>query len=117
MPRTTLTPIALKADKGTALAFVAADAANGMQVKNNVPDGKLLLHVKNGDAAAKTVTIKASGANAPSPNTVDSVITVNATSEQLIVLTDSSEYEQADEMFYINFSAATSVTVAAYKLP
>jgi len=117
MPRTAITPLALVADKGTTNAFVAADAVNGMQVKNAGIDGKLVLHVKNGDAAAKTVTLKACGINSYHPNSVDSVITVNATSESLIVLTDSSKYEQLDENFYIDFSAATSVTVAVYKLP
>lgn len=96
----------------TTRAYAAADAANGMAFPYPV-DGKSIFVVKNGDVAAKTVTVKEVVASAAG----DLIINVAAGTEVSVGPLESARFKQADGNVYVNFSAATSVTVAAHKLP
>lgn len=116
MARTVITATVLTRNADTAPpAFVAADAVNGMQVVAGL-DSRLYFHVKNTDVAAKTVTVK--GRTYPNGVVNNSLaVTVGASSERLIGPFETGFYEQVDENYYIDFSAATGVTVAAIQLP
>lgn len=95
-------------DAGLTPAYTAADAANGMTYRL-VPHRAL--HVKNGGGSSITVTII-------TPLTVnglavaDRTVTVAAGGETVISLGVDNAYQQADGTAYVDFSSATSVTVA-----
>jgi hypothetical protein len=130
--RTVLTPIQLVADAATAIAPVAA--ASAMTVPAPGPY-RLTLQVLNGSGAAITVTVRASGSgndaagNAqvnPAPsNTVytqattgDLVVSVPATTGNVeIPLVTTDRFAQADGSLSLDFSAITTVTVAAVRRP
>ncbi len=105
MARTALATQSVK-PAGTAPTYTAANV-DGHSVSMGV-----MLHVKNGGAAAITVTVQ-------TPGTLDglaiadrTVSVVNA-GEQLISL--RGPYDQGDGNAYVDFSAVTSVTVAAFQ--
>lgn len=95
-------------DAGLTPVYTAADAANGMTYRL-VPHR--VLHVKNGGGSSLTVTIT-------TPLTVnglavaDRTVTVAAGAETVISLGVDNAYAQADGTAYVDFSTATSVTVA-----
>lgn len=95
-------------DAGLTPTYVAADAANGMTYRL-VPHR--ILHVLNGSGSALTVTIN-------TPGTVnglaiaDRTITVAAGAPAFIALGSDAPYAQADGTCYVDFSSATSITVA-----
>jgi len=90
------------------------EAANvdGNKIAN---DGRILLHVKNGGASPITVTVQ-------TPGTVDGL----SVSDMTIVVTNAEErfigpfppgiYNQSDGSVYVDYSAVTSVTVAALRV-
>ena len=109
MPRTAITATQLTRNGNVAApTFVAADAANGMQLTAEI-DSRVFLYVKNGAGAGITVTIKGRGTYN------DLAVTVGATSDRLIGPFETAFYEQTDENFYIDFSSGTTVTVAAIR--
>lgn len=126
--RTVLTPIALTRDTGNALgAGTTPDAANGNTIASPGPN-KLKLLVHNGDTAAHTVTIRASGSGVtaagaaqvnPAPsNTVftqatlgDLVVSVAASAYAEIGPLTTDRFTQADGSLSIDYSASTSVLV------
>lgn len=116
MARTSITVTNLSRDDAidSVAAYQAADATNGMQVPAGV-DGKLFLHVKNGGAGSITVTIR-KGVHFRS-DVGDLAVSVPAGGERMIGPLESSRFEQADENLYVDFSADSSVTVAAFRLP
>lgn len=131
--RTVLTPIALVRDTGNVLgAGTTPDAANG----NTVAAGpfKLRLLVHNGDSAAHTVTVRATGNGvtaagaaqvSPAPsNTVfaqstlgDLVVSVAAGAYTEIGPLTTDRFTQADGSLSIDYSASTSVAVWAIQNP
>ena len=87
--------------------------ADGHSVVN---DGKkTFVHVKNGSASSINVTIQ-------TPNTVDDltvsdrVVAVPAGAERLIGPFPVETYSQSDGAVYVDFSAVTTVTCAAFKV-
>ena len=78
-----------------------------------------VLHVKNGSGADLTVTV-------PTPASADRLVdglavpdrtyTIATAAERLIALGTSPAYRQAGGVAHINYSAATSVTVALFEL-
>lgn len=101
--------------------YQAADNTNGMYLPDKGRAGTLILHFKNTNAAARTVTIKA-GTTGPTNSTStrsgygDLSQSVALTSgENILWLTDTSRFKQADGSINIDISG-TNVTVAAYRL-
>lgn len=126
--RTVLTPIALARDTGNALgAGTTPDASNGNTVAAPGPF-KLKLLVHNGDTAAHTVTIRATGNGVtatgatqvnPAPSSTvftqstlgDLVVSVAASAYTVIGPLTSDRFAQADGSLSIDYSASTSVLV------
>jgi hypothetical protein len=111
MARTEIT-VTEASPAGVAPGFQAADAANGMKFRNNHPT---ILLVRNGGASPITVTVETSvtveGIAVP-----DRLITVPAGGDRVIGPFLPAYYDQsgADRGFvFVEFSADTSVTVAA----
>jgi len=92
----------------------AAAAAGGDTVKN---DGRIFLHFKNTNAAARNVTItpqrKYRGVTL-SPVTVAIPLT---TGDKMIGPFDPEAFNQADGTLAITYDAVTNLTVAAVRLP
>jgi hypothetical protein len=112
MPRTALV-LQEVAVNGVVPSYVAGDAANGHQFPN---DGKSFLHVKNGGGSPINVTlqvpVKFNGLTITNP-----VIAVANGSEKMIGPFDSSIFNQAGGLVYVDLSGATSVTLAAIHIP
>lgn len=114
MARTAITPQTLTL-AGAAVTLEAANVAG-----NSVPPNIDFLWVKNGGVSSITVTI-------PTPGTVnglditDRTVTVASGAERLVPIRVAGrvapEYAQADGTVNIDYSAVTSVTVAAVKVP
>ena len=124
MARTKINETALTRDTAKDAAAVgvyqSGDSSNGMYLEDKGKAGTLVLHFKNTNAAARTVTIKKGvGGDAGAAwrtGVGDLAITVALTSgEQIVWLTDTSRYKQADGTINIDISG-TNVTVAAYRL-
>jgi hypothetical protein len=131
--RTALTPIMLARDSGNTIgAGTTPDAANG----NTVTAGpfKLKLLVLNGDTAAKTVTVRATGNGVtaagaaqvnPAPSSTvftaatqgDLVVTIAAGAYSEIGPLTSDRFQQADGSLSVDWSASTSVKVWAIQDP
>lgn len=112
MARTDLTPQQI-GRTGLAPSYVSADGANQNAFLN---DGRTFLHVKNGGGSSITVTID-------TPITVDGVLAVGNLAvgvtngqERIIGPFPPNIYNQTDGKVYVDWSAVTSVTVAAFRL-
>ncbi|MEH0426629.1 hypothetical protein QBB34_09900 [Streptomyces stelliscabiei] len=91
----------------------AAAAGGGDQA----PVGeKLVLHVKNGDASAKTVTVATPGTHGDLA-IADAAQVIPAGGNAFIALKASTFRDQATGRAAITYSAVTSVTVAVLQLP
>jgi hypothetical protein len=97
---------------GLSPSYTAANV-DGHSVAN---DGKLtFVHVKNGSGGEVTVTID-------TPGTVDGLaiadrtVAVPAGEERIIGPFPTAYYNQADGTVHVDFSAVTSVTIAAFKV-
>mgnify|MGYP005823896815 CR=1 FL=1 len=97
---------------GLAPAFSAA-VADGHSVAN---DGHVFIEVKNASGSAVTVTVQ-------TPGMVDGLaiaelqVSVPATNgDKMIGPFPPGIYNQADGTIYVDFSAVTSVTVAALRM-
>lgn len=118
MARTALTVTDLVANSAVAdPTYTAADAANGMKV-TAAELSKIILHVKNAGGADRTVTIKAGSSNPPAwrKGLGDLAVTVTAGTNRFIGPFESARFGNAGDL-NIDFDAATSTTVAAYKAP
>lgn len=106
-----LLTVASTARTGVAVALAAA-AAGGDEFVN---DGRTWLHVKNGGASPRTVTIV-------TPQTVlnlavaDQVVSIPATDERLIGPFPAQTYNGTNGRASITYDAVTSLTVGAFKL-
>lgn len=109
MPRTNISVIDAT-QTGAIKTYVSADAVNGMEFSNN---GDEIIEVKNGGASPITVTV----VSVPCSHgrTADSVITVAAGEERVIGTFDAHLFSQSNGKVNVNFSSATSVTVAVIK--
>lgn len=96
---------------GLAPAFVAA-SAGGDTFSN---DGKTVLHVKNGGAAAVTVTVDSV---APCNQGVDhnAVVSVPAGGERVIGVFPPGRFNTTAGQVAVSYDVVTSVTVAALKV-
>jgi hypothetical protein len=110
MARTTLT-VQTIVRAGLTPSYAAANA-DGHALPNT---GRECVHVKTGGTAC-TVTVQ-------TPTTVDGLavaertIAIGTTSERFIGPFPRATYNQGAEAVYLDFSAVTSVTIAALKLP
>lgn len=95
---------------GTTLTYGAC--ATGDKVNNN---GKVFIHVKNGDASSHTVTV---AAQAPCSFGVsnaahDAVVAVGAGVEKIIGPFSKDQFNDANGQLVLSYSALTSMTIAA----
>lgn len=110
MARTALVPQQI-ARTGVVPTYAAANV-DGHSLANR---GSQFLHVKNGSGSSINVTLV-------TPVTVggravaDDVVAVAAGAEKLIGPFDERTYNNADGKVDVNFSAVTTVTVAAFSL-
>lgn len=96
---------------GITPVYVAA-SATGDSFPNN---GRVMLHVKNGGASPITVTIvSAKTCNFGFQH--DITVTVNASSEKMIGPFPPERFNNDQGMVQVNYSAVTSVTVAALEV-
>lgn len=96
------------------ITFGAVDAVNGMMFPN---DGQTVLLVKNADAASKTVTVQS--VQDENGRTGNLVVTVAAGKTGIIGPLRPKLFSQRSidaGMVYVDFSAATSTTVACLRL-
>jgi len=91
-------------------SYEAANA-DGESVDNN---GRVFLHIKNGSGVSVTVTIQ-------TPGTVDGLavadrtVVIPAGEERMPGVFPPADYNQSDGAVYVDFSAVTTVTVAAIR--
>lgn len=111
MARTALTVQAISL-AGLTPTFNAAMAVDGNSFKN---DGNVIIDVKNGSASPITVTIQ-TPAKVQSIDLAEIVVTVPATTgDKVIGPFDPSLFNQADGSVYVDFSSATTVTIAVFR--
>lgn len=115
MPRTTVTP-----QRATSAGITPAyEPANVAGNAIRLARGRVV-HVKNGSGSSVTVTI-------PTPATLDALvdglavpdraIAIPAGAERLIALGTIAAYRQPGGVANLDYSAVTSVTVAAFDIP
>lgn len=111
MPRTALAVQTVKPE-GVIPAYTAANA-DGHAIANR---GRMCLHVKNGGGSAIDVTL-VTGATVGGRAVADDVVSVAAGAEKLIGPFSESVYNQSGGVMHVDFSAVTTVTVAAIVVP
>ena len=119
MARTLITPQSLGSG-GVEPTFTAA-IADGHKVPNN---GRMILYVKNADAASRTITVKTPGSVDGNLAIPDRDVAVPAGEERVIGPLDTGVYNMRDdadavterEMVYVDYSATANVTIAALKI-
>jgi|GEM_PF-661066 len=118
MARELKTPQSLSS-AGVEPTFTAA-VADGHKIPNN---GRMILYVKNDDASSKTITVQTPG-SVDGLAIPDRTVAVPAGEERVIGPLDTGTYNMRDgaaaaterEMVYVDYSAVTSVTIAALKI-
>lgn len=110
MPKPTLATqqIALT---GTVPAYTAANVA-GQSVGNR---GRTVIHVKNASASSINVTF-ITAVTVGNRAVADDIVAVAAGAEKLIGPFDEGAYNTPDGLLEFDFSAVTTVTVAAFTL-
>lgn len=95
-------------------ASYSAAASGGDAFGNN---GNTFVHVKNGDASSKTVTL-ASQYSSPPVGTAQSdlSVTIPAGEERMIGPFPQSGYNDGDSKVQISYDAVTSVTLAVISM-
>lgn len=116
MPRTEITVQDVN-KTGLSPTYAAADATNAMMFKN---DGHTILHVKNGGAGAVSVTVVS--IEDPYDRLGDVVVSVPAAGERVIGVFKGFLFNQKPGSanagkIHVDFDIATTVTVAALKIP
>lgn len=92
---------------------LAAAAAGGDSFPN---DGRVFLYARNGDVSDKTVTI-ATQKTVDGKAVADDAIVVTAAEERMIGPFPPGLYNDSNGRVQVTYSAETSVTVAAIRLP
>jgi hypothetical protein len=112
MPRTALAIQSVPQNSAGTFAGVTPDAVNGNMFDN---DANTSLHINNGDAAAKTVTVRSVPCS--HGRSVDVVLAIPAGQQAVCGPFDQSLFSQpsgADQgKVYVDWSASTNVKVAA----
>lgn len=96
---------------GTEATYAAA-SGGGDTVE---PGEDVFLHVKNGDASDKTVTVAVPGTEY-GQNRPDIAVVVTAGEQRFIGPLPRDLADSSDDLVHITYSATTSVTVAAMRL-
>lgn len=101
--------------------YQAADSTNDMLFEAGDAD-RLLIHVKNTNAAARTLTVKAGAGGHQSSAWMgglgDLVVNIPATTgDVLIGPFESARFEQNDGNIYLDLDASANVTLAVFQLP
>ena len=78
--------------------------------------GRVFLHVKNGDASEKTVTVL-SQKTCDQGETHNIAVTIPASEERIIGPLTTGRFNDGDGKVQVTYSAVTSVTVAAIQIP
>jgi len=123
MARAVLSPQTIDYD-GLEATYTAA-AADGHQFLNEGTGKDLILHVKNGDASDKTITIVTSKEVEGKYPVSDNAVVVTAGEERFIGGFTKDTYNQdgvdtvvgEKNYVFVNYSATTSVTIALLKTP
>jgi len=110
MPKPALTTQQI-AVAGIIPTYAAANAA-GQSVGNR---GRTVVHVKNASAGSINVTF-ITPVTVGNRAVTDDVVAIGAASEKLIGPFDENAYNTPDGLLEFDFSAVTSVTVAAFTL-
>jgi hypothetical protein len=97
-------------------SIALASASGGGDVAPN-DNGGVSIVVRNGDASAKTVTIKSYFTGVSPPGTEKSDLTLSIPAGEVAILGpfDAAAWNNALKQVEITYSAVTSVTVAAIK--
>lgn len=91
----------------------AAAAAGGDSFPN---DGKVVLHVKNVNAAARTVTVTSQKTSTPGLAPANNAVVVPLTvGDKIIGPFDQNIWNDANGSVQITYSAVTDVTIAAIR--
>ena len=133
--RTQATVVALSADAGVAQGSANSAHAGGEYVLGSAVDlRRLTLVVINGDSSPHSVIVRATGNGnnvagtaqvSPVPSSTvftqstlgDLTVAVTNGTTQVIKLTTSDRFEQADGNLYLDWSATTSMTYYVYANP
>lgn len=96
-------------------------AASGGDAVQNL-QGEVILHVKNANVAARTVTIVAQGISKSVPDYGDMtkgnvVVNVPASEERFIGPFPKRAFNDANAKVQITYSAVTDLTIAALRVP
>jgi hypothetical protein len=111
MARTALT-VQQISRSGLGPAYTAANV-DGHSVDNR--NQKLFLHVKNGSASSINVTV-VTPATVEGLAVADLVVAVPNGGERMIGPFSNRPFNQTDGTIHVDFSAVTTVTVAAFKI-
>ncbi len=119
MARELITPESLSS-AGIEPTFTAA-VADGHKIPNN---GKLILYVKNTNAASRTITVQTPGEIDGDLTIEEREVVVAATSERVIGPFDQGVYNMGSEaaaesernMIYVDYSVTTDVTISPLKI-
>lgn len=111
MARTTLSVQTIDVD-GLEASYTAANG-DGHSFAN---DGRVILHVKNDDAADKTITIQTPATTREGVDIDEVEVTVTAGEDRFIGPFSRKNFNQASGVVYVDYSAVTSVTIAALKV-
>lgn len=121
MPRTAVTPTAFsRSAKVTRQAGTTIDATlvtNGVNI-SGVPLEELVVEVTNTFAGAKVVTVQP-GANPPALSAGQGSMTGSLAQNDVAFFGpfESARYAQADGSLNVDFEAATTGTIRAYRVP
>ncbi len=106
-------------EAGLSATYAAADS--GGDAALNV-SGDVVLHVKNDDAASKTVTVTAQRSSQVVPDfgdmsKSDIVVSIPAGEDRFIGPFPKGAYNDGAGKVQVTYSATTSVTIAALRVP
>lgn len=119
MPRDAVTITALAKDAGTSTpAGTVISPTNGANIAAGSDFRKLVIRVTNTYGGDKTVTIKA-GANPPAfrSGIGDDVITVTASTGDVLIPIGSARFAQADGSINVDFETGMTGRISAIRLP
>lgn len=114
MARTAITVAANPGLAGTTLTFANVDATNGNSIAWT--GGTIVLIAKNAGASARTCTIKGNGSSVGGMAIADKAISIAVGCGRYITIADPAGVVQADGSIYLDWDAATSTTVAAFRV-
>lgn len=117
-----VTPLGYNGSVNAAAVGVYQDADSTDDMFVEAHEGKLLLHVKNTNAAARNITIVAGAGGHQSAAWMgvlgNLVVNIPAlTGDVIIGPLETARFEQTDGTIYLNFDASADCTIAAFSLP